>query len=289
MPLFPRKKRHMSCPTTSDDQPPAHTTTVVSDPAWNVDTHDDIAMNAIQTSLAVLQAGSSLAAKLPFIASIAGLLLQALTMRDEVKQCKEECEIVMHKLARIGKIIVNLCDKYNLSEEDLPASLRDILDSLQRELDRIERVLKKCSRRKGIKGFLLRKDLLTKIKHCDVELSNVLQAFQAELILDVRVSLIVLKPEAQIASDSGPIETAPAIHEGPNIAQISSGTQAKGGLDVVGGASVTSNASNAKEPINCISQAVLGPDLPARHYSITYSITYSTAFQHFFFSSNPRP
>ena len=37
----------------------------------------------------------------------------------------------MYKLARIAKIVVNLCEKYNLSEEDLPASLRDILDSLQ--------------------------------------------------------------------------------------------------------------------------------------------------------------
>ena len=39
-------------------------------------------MNAIHTSLAILQDGSSLATKLPFIAPIAGLLLQALTMRD---------------------------------------------------------------------------------------------------------------------------------------------------------------------------------------------------------------
>ena len=39
-------------------------------------------------------------------------------------------------------------------------------------------MLKKCSKRKGIKGLLLRKDLLTKIRQCDVELSNVLQAFQ---------------------------------------------------------------------------------------------------------------
>jgi hypothetical protein len=49
-----------------------------------------------------------------------------------VKQYREECEIVTHKLARIAKIVVNLCEKYSLSEEDLPASLRDILDSLQR-------------------------------------------------------------------------------------------------------------------------------------------------------------
>jgi hypothetical protein len=97
---FPRKKRRMSCPESSGDQPPARNyhlgitviwladrfcpgvTTVVSDPAWQIDTHDDTAMNAIQTSLAILQAGSSLASKLPFIAPIAGLLLQALTMRD---------------------------------------------------------------------------------------------------------------------------------------------------------------------------------------------------------------
>ncbi len=39
-------------------------------------------MSAIQTSLAVLKEGSALATKLPYIAPIAGLLLQALAMRD---------------------------------------------------------------------------------------------------------------------------------------------------------------------------------------------------------------
>ena len=39
---------------------------------------------------------------------------------------------MIQKLARIAKIIVNLCEKYNLNEEDLPTSLRDILYSLQR-------------------------------------------------------------------------------------------------------------------------------------------------------------
>ena len=60
---------------------------------------------------------------------------------QEVKQYKEECEIVMHKLARIARIIVNLCEKYNLSEEDLPASLWDILDSLQRFVSSVTMVL----------------------------------------------------------------------------------------------------------------------------------------------------
>ncbi|KAH9066704.1 hypothetical protein EDB87DRAFT_451894 [Lactarius vividus] len=192
---FSRKQRtHSSRPSISDDQPPAHGTTIVSDLSW-IDTHDDVAMNVIQTSLAILKEGSSLAAKFPFIAPIAGLLLQALAMRDEVKQYKKECKIVMYKLARIAKIIVNVCEKYNLSEEELPATLRDILGSLQRELDRIGCVLEKCSKRKGLKGVLLRKDLLSKIKQCDVELSNVLQAFQTELGLDIRFALVVQRRE----------------------------------------------------------------------------------------------
>ena len=51
---------------------------------------------------------------------------------QEVKQYKEECDIAMHKLARIATIVVDLCENYNLSEEDLPARLRAILDTLQR-------------------------------------------------------------------------------------------------------------------------------------------------------------
>ena len=36
--------------------------------------------------------------------------------------------------------------------------------------------MKKCAKANGVKGFLLRNDLLTKIKQCDGELSNVLEA-----------------------------------------------------------------------------------------------------------------
>ncbi|KAH9046387.1 hypothetical protein EDB83DRAFT_1541102 [Lactarius deliciosus] len=198
-----QKTRRNYRPAMFGDQAPlpAQGTTVVPDPAWQIDTHDDIAMSAIQTSLALLREGSSVATNLPFIAPIAGLLLQALTMRDEVKQYKVECEVVMGKLARIAGIIVDVCEKYNLSEEELPITLRNILSSLQRELDRIERILKKCSKRKGIKGMLLRKDLLTRIKQCDVELSNVLQAFQAELGLDIRFALIVQRRLGEVGAN----------------------------------------------------------------------------------------
>ncbi|KAH9051385.1 hypothetical protein EDB83DRAFT_2522174 [Lactarius deliciosus] len=185
------KPRHF----VSKNQSSPYTPVITSATAIQIGTQNDVAMNAIQTSLAVLKDGTTLTAN---ISPIASLLLLAFTMRDnqyEVKQYKAECEVVMRKLTRIASIIVDLCGKYNLNEADLPTSLLSILGSLQRELDGIERVLKDCSRKRGIKGFLLRKDLLTRIKRCDGELSNVLQAFQAELALDTRFGLIVDKRE----------------------------------------------------------------------------------------------
>jgi hypothetical protein len=94
-----RQRIHRSRPQASNVQPQARKyylgTTIIpsddhfglgdasiSDPAWHISMYDDIAMSAIQTSLAALKEGSALAANLPFIAPIAGLLLQALTMRD---------------------------------------------------------------------------------------------------------------------------------------------------------------------------------------------------------------
>ena len=50
-------------------------------------------------------------------------------------------------------------------------------------------MLKECSKRKGIKGFFLRKELLTKIMQCDVELSNVLQVFQVGVLFLLSVSV----------------------------------------------------------------------------------------------------
>ena len=46
------------------------------------DGRSDVAMNAIQTSLAALKDGSALVANVPYISPIAGLLLQTLKMRD---------------------------------------------------------------------------------------------------------------------------------------------------------------------------------------------------------------
>lgn len=53
---------------------------------------------------------------------------------QEVKQYKKEYEKVTQRVARIARIIVNvgtLCADKNLSEEDIPVSLRGLLDSLR--------------------------------------------------------------------------------------------------------------------------------------------------------------
>ena len=41
----------------------------------------DVAMSVVETSLAALQSGSALVTSVPFIAPVAGLILQALQMR----------------------------------------------------------------------------------------------------------------------------------------------------------------------------------------------------------------
>jgi len=108
-------------------------------------------MSAIETSLAALKEASAIAGKIPFIAPVAGLLLQALTMRDasiplpsqqssilpvysqEVKQNKEEWDVVMDKLERIAGLVDKvgtLCKEHNLEEKDVPRGLRAIFESL---------------------------------------------------------------------------------------------------------------------------------------------------------------
>ena len=60
---------------------------VVSASSRQVDAPGDVAMGAIKTSLVALQVGSAFAAKIPYIAPVAGLLLQALAMREVSPSC----------------------------------------------------------------------------------------------------------------------------------------------------------------------------------------------------------
>ena len=115
--LRQRFRRSRPANETSDSQPPAGKyylllvaaamrpftdcfcldgTTIVSEPEWHISMHDEVAMGAIQTALAALKEGSSLATKLPFIAPIAGLLLQALTMWDVRVTHISSDNILMH-------------------------------------------------------------------------------------------------------------------------------------------------------------------------------------------------
>ncbi|KAN0138530.1 hypothetical protein V8E53_003518 [Lactarius tabidus] len=186
-PSYFKKKTHETKPATFSEPSPAL--------CPMVGVPDD---DTIQLSLIVLFEGTTFAGKLPYISSFAGLLLQVLSMREEVKYYKEECKVLERKLARVASIVVKLgesCKKHNLNEEDLPIGLRTTLHSHLRELDGIQLVVKQCTKMKGIKRLLLRNHLRTKIRHYDGELSNVLQAFQAELSLDIRFALLTEKRE----------------------------------------------------------------------------------------------
>ncbi|KAI0294313.1 hypothetical protein B0F90DRAFT_1286987 [Multifurca ochricompacta] len=94
----------------------------------------DVAIGVLETSLAALKEVSSLAGKIPYISPIAGIILQALKMRDEVNLYKEEWGAVMQKLASVGSVIIDvgeMCQMHDLKEDELPPTLRAILRSLQ--------------------------------------------------------------------------------------------------------------------------------------------------------------
>ncbi|KAF8263808.1 hypothetical protein EI94DRAFT_1665241 [Lactarius quietus] len=195
----------------------------------------DLAMGVIETSLAALQTGSALITNVPFISPVAGLILQALKMRGEVKQYKEQWGAVMEKLAGVGSIVINVgeaCQTRGLAEEDLPDSLRAILKSLQSDLEGIEDALKQCAEttRSPIKRVLLRVDILQKVMTYDAKLSIVLHTFHAKLTLDARFDHIVEKrelnsmtqPEATMSTTLGQGPTKPQIFFGreTELAQI---------------------------------------------------------------------
>ncbi|KAI0289562.1 hypothetical protein BC826DRAFT_601651 [Russula brevipes] len=153
----------------------------------------DATISAIETSLAALKETSSLMAKVPWISPVAGLILQALTMREDVRQYKEEWGAVMDKVESIAGLVNSVgtsCARYNLDEKDLPRGLRDIFLSLETELGGIERALEQSKEVGSIKKILLRKDLLRQVKQYDAKLSHVLQRFQATLIVDIRFAQV---------------------------------------------------------------------------------------------------
>ncbi|KAF8258237.1 hypothetical protein EI94DRAFT_1155143 [Lactarius quietus] len=154
----------------------------------------DFAMSALEASLTILKDASTLASKVPYIAPIAGIILEALKMRDEVKQLKGEWGVVMQRLGKVGSILVDVGEWYqanDLREDDLPSDLRNVLKSLQIDLDGIQDVLEQCAKVKGIRRVLSRTDILEKVKQYDARLTNTIQVFNARVALGSRLAQIV--------------------------------------------------------------------------------------------------
>jgi len=175
----------------------------------------DTAMSGIEVSLSALKEASALTAKIPYISFVAGLLLQALTMRDEAKQYKEEWELVMEKVKQVAGLVTYIgpsCEIYKLEEKDLPPGLRAIFGCLELELDGIGRALAQNRQVGGIKKMLLRKDLLRKVKQYDGRLSTVLQTFQAALAVDSRFAQLA-EGLKDCPVRSGPV---PQLPHGPD-------------------------------------------------------------------------
>jgi len=164
-------------------------------------------MSRIEVPLSALKEASALTAKIPYISFVAGLLLQALTMRDEVKQYKEEWELVMEKIEQVADLVTYIgasCEKYRLEEKDLPAGLRMIFECLESELDGVRHALAQNRQVGRIEKMLLRKELLRKVKQYDGRLSTVLQTFQVALAVDSRFAQL-----AEGTKDS-PVRSVPS-------------------------------------------------------------------------------
>ncbi|KAI0287387.1 hypothetical protein BC826DRAFT_1118243 [Russula brevipes] len=155
-----------------------------------------LALVAVETSLAAMKEASALVAKIPWFSPVAGLILQALTMREARGEAiQEEWDVVMGRLESIARLVNNVgvaCKRYNVEEEDLPDGLREIFQSLETYVyipDIViaadgtsgnwaeSRVLSIKTRIGGIKKMFLRKDLLRKVQQYDAKLLNVLQSF----------------------------------------------------------------------------------------------------------------
>ncbi|KAF8257749.1 P-loop containing nucleoside triphosphate hydrolase protein [Lactarius quietus] len=195
----------------------------------------DIAMSAIETSLIVLKEASALTSKVPYFAPIAGIILEALKMRDEVKQLKQEWGVVMQKLAKVGSILIDVGEWYqtnDMSEDDLPSDLRNVLKSLQTDLDGIQGVMEECAKVKGIRKILLRTDILGKVKKYDANLTDALQVFQARVALGNRLAQIIqernAKSVSQTAADgAGSTQFAEPLAPTPSAPQMFFGRDAE--------------------------------------------------------------
>jgi len=184
----------------------------------------DTGINAVETSLAAMKEASALIVKIPWFSPVAGLILQALTIREEVKQYKEEWDAVMGRLESIARPVNNVgvaCKRYNLEEKDLPDGLRDIFQSLEMELGGIKAAFDESREVGSIRKMLLRKDLLSKVKRYDGKLLNVLLTFQAALTVDVRFAQLAEGPIVTHGAQIGPTSLSDIVINAPRAMHTS--------------------------------------------------------------------
>jgi len=127
-----------------------------------------------------------------YIGLVANALSTAVTVRREMDRDEKEWKVVMDKIGRISDLLDNVgksCVKYNMREDNLPDSLRNILRETTTKLDELRREL--TQGRDGILGKILsRDDLKMKVQQCDRELSDLIQYFLSALLLDARLAQI---------------------------------------------------------------------------------------------------
>ncbi|KAF8258238.1 hypothetical protein EI94DRAFT_1755225 [Lactarius quietus] len=140
-------------------------------------------MAVITTALVFLKEASSLASRVPCISPIAGMLLYAIEVHNDIRMYKGEWAVVARKLVDVASLVIsvgNACER--LGDEDL-AHLQADLEHLKNNLEGMGEVLKKCADTPAIKRVLLRDDVLLKVKRCVCMLSFALKLFQTKVVL----------------------------------------------------------------------------------------------------------
>ncbi|KAH9970449.1 hypothetical protein BJV74DRAFT_990545 [Russula compacta] len=163
----------------------------------------DTTIGGLEIVLAMVNQASGLLEKIPFIAPVAGLLGQLLTMRSEVTQYGKKWDVVMEKVEQVAGIVPAVCMKYARAEEDLPSGLRDIFQSLQTDLGGIRDALNRSRDLGRVKKTLLRKDLQLEIDRYDGKLSNVLGTFQVCRQFAILIIRTTRRLQAMVVLDTG--------------------------------------------------------------------------------------
>ncbi|KAH9987127.1 P-loop containing nucleoside triphosphate hydrolase protein [Russula compacta] len=177
------------------------------DPTSSESIGGDTTIGAIEASLGGLKEASALAAKIPYISPVGHLINLVLTIRDasELKQYEKEWDAAKEKFERIAGLLGQVdafCEKHNRERKDLPPDLCKIFESLESDLDGLERALNQSHEIGRIKKIFSPKSLLKQVKEFDSKLSDVLQIFHCKLRLNDSLEKLSKEPKVTRGSPS---------------------------------------------------------------------------------------